>query len=460
VAYDRNLASINRKLLKNSEILQTSIQERLGGDRTTAVLDIGCGVGVALLELAWMFRVENARFVGINKECGEPLASREDLRDTARRIGLAPDDAIERFQLPELFFGDATHMPFDDESFDVIYASSVLRFVPYKAEFLEDVVRVLRPGGVALLRVGGKGWDYPFGPALDSPRLTPFAARWVLKHRDELIPLETYLELVSGGDVTFELINRPNCIVRVTKHRRCAPALGLRYLASLSLPMLQLGYGDDDRGLAKSGVRSVYEVTDVAYRMLLERGRLVNSGGQQQDGNREPVPHATAPATAPPNVGRKREARTRKRLSSYRVGQRINVKGRRRGEIFVAAKIKMVQHPTATDHLEGPVEWVDALNRTLRLFGVTVVAPDAPASGGQDYSIDRLTPGTRARVRGNAGKGALVARAVDVVPPTPIAVEEIQGPIQAIDLADGTLRVAGVSVVVDDETKIDRIDAR
>jgi hypothetical protein len=294
----------------------------------------------------------------------------------------------------------------------------------------------------------------------DSTRLTPFAARWILKHRNELIPLEAYLALVSGDDVTFELINRPNCIIRVTKHHPCAPALGLRYVASLSLPMLQLGYGDDGRGLAKGGIRSVYEVTDVAYRMLLERGWLVNDRGRPQADRPEPDRHVTSPDAVLSVMNRNNAARTRRRLSGYHVGQRVNVKGRHRGEVFVAAKIKMMQHPTAADHLEGPVEVVDALNRTLRLLGVTVVASDAASSGDQGHPIGRLAPGTRARVRGRAGKGALMASAVDVVTPTPIAVEEIQGPIQAIDLADATLRVAGVSVVIDNETKIDRFDAR
>ena len=226
------------------------------------------------MELAWMFRNDNVRFVGINKDPGEPLASAEDFRVTARQIGLAPDAELSQFRLPSLFFEDATQMHFEDESFDVVYASSVLRFVPDKAKFLEDVVRVLRPGGLAIIRVGSKGWDYPFGETSGGDQLTPYASRWVLKHGNKLIPLESYLKVVSGHGVELELINHPQCVIRVIKQHRTAFTLGLQHVPALSLPMTRLGYGDDDRGLSKGGMRSVYEVPASQYQVLVARALL------------------------------------------------------------------------------------------------------------------------------------------------------------------------------------------
>jgi SAM-dependent methyltransferase len=522
VAYDRNLASINRKLLKGSEILQDSIRERLNADRSIAVLDIGCGLGAALLELAWTFRNSDVRFTGINKDAGEPLASREDFRTTARQIGLGPDNELDSFRLPELFFEDATHMHFEDESFDVVYASSVLRFVPQKAEFLENVARVLRPGGVALIRIGSKGWDYPQGPVSGSAELTPFTARWVLRHEGELIPLEAYLKLASGSDFELELINRPNCVIRVVKHRRASLALGLRYVPTLSLPMRQLGYGDEDRGLAKGGVRSVYDVPDAQYRLLVERGLIENEtahpalppaqqgharanfGGIVNRAWRRSLATCalflytasgaacglarTVPLVrAIPHVRVVPIARTvhhlsrfdwgsilfigalgtwflpqgkRKRLGSYRVGQRVNIKGRRQGRRFSASKIKMVHYEAAQDHLEGPVEWVDAADRTLGLFGITALAGDLVPDGDETNPLRELHPGATVRVHGKCSDGRFVAGGIDMVPASAIVVEEIQGPIEAINPTRGILQVAGIPVVTNRETKIDRIDAR
>lgn len=277
MAFDRNLAAVNDKLLRGSEILQDAIRERLGRGGPVAVLEIGCGVGVALMELAWTFRHAGVSFAGINKKPGKPLASPADFRATARRIGLAPETDLDALRLPALFFEDATRMHFDDESFDVVYASSVLRFVPHKAEFLEEAARVLRPGGIGIIQAGGRGWDYPYGPASAAPALTPHPARWVLRHEHDLIPLEPYFALASGHGFTLEIINRPSCVIRMVKQRRGRLRLGLRRVPSLSRPMGELGYADSDGDRPKGGVRSVYDVGEAAYRELVDRGMLAGA---------------------------------------------------------------------------------------------------------------------------------------------------------------------------------------
>jgi SAM-dependent methyltransferase len=502
VAYDRNLASINRKLLKGSEILQETIREQLAQKTSIAVLDIGTGVGMALMELAWMFRQDDVRFTGINKDPGEPLASRQDYLVAARQIALASDAELAGMRLPDLFFEDATHMHFEDESFDVVYASSVLRFVPDKARLLEDVARVLRPGGVALIRVGSKGWDYPYGPVSDAPELTPYGSRWVLKHGNELIPLEAYLSLLSGKDFDLELVNKPHCVIRVTKHRRASLAFGLNHVPELSLQMTQLGYGDEDRGLSKGGVRSVYDVPEGQYRALVDRGLLgpQNAGaGADQSTARRTARQArliarvrqwaaaaavmlyTAPMTACAATHTLATIHRfnwkgalflavlgaifmptakRHRLSSYRVGQRVNVKGRLKGLSFRAAKIKMVKHVTADDHLEGLVESVDVDRRRIGLLAVTSSLVAAPHGDEQTDRLESLKPGMQVRLKGKCGKETFVTTEISVVPPSPIVIEEIQGPIEAIEPAVGVMQVAGIMIVTDGETKIDRLDAR
>jgi hypothetical protein len=448
-----------------------------------------------------MFRAEPVRFTGINKDRGEPIASREDFREAARQAALASEEELSHLSLPELFFEDATEMHFEDESFDVVYASSVLRFIPEKARFLEEVARVLKPGGVAIIRVGSKGWDYPYGPTTGTPALTSYGSRWVLKYGDELIPLEAFLALASTNGVRLELINRPHCVIRIVKQRRARLSLGLRYLPELSGPMTELGYGDEDRGLAKGGIRSVYALSHSDYRSLIENGLLTGGAAVKEPPGDSPgralkspraftyawreipamlsVVFYAAPLSASVTTRALAHAHRfnwkgavlmgvlaavllplmrKNRLSSYRVGQRVNIKGRLKGGSFRAAKIKMVRHLTAEDHLEGTVESVDVTHRTLSLLGTAATAAEpAPENGGR---FDEIQPGMKVRVRGTCGRKGFLARAVSVVPPSPILIEEIQGPIERVHPLIGTLQVAGVTIVTDAETKIDRMDAR
>ena len=74
--------------------------------------------------------------------------------------------------------------------------------------------------------------------------------------------------------------------------------------------------------------------------------------------------------------------------------------------------------------------------------------------------LDALHPGMKVRLRGQCGDARFVATDLNVVPPSPILIEEIQGPIELIVPAVGVLQVAGIPIVTDKETKIDRINAR
>lgn len=63
---------------------------------------------------------------------------RERARGGARQCGLTDVDVIE---------GDATTLPLDDASVDVVMSNGVLNLVPEKERAFAEIARVLRPGG-------------------------------------------------------------------------------------------------------------------------------------------------------------------------------------------------------------------------------------------------------------------------------------------------------------------------
>lgn len=95
------------------------------------LLEVGCGMGTDLLQ----FARGGARCTGV------------DL--TPRSIQIAR----HRFQLygeaGDFMLADAEHLPFGDESFDVVYSNGVLHHTPDTERAVREVHRVLRPGGLA-----------------------------------------------------------------------------------------------------------------------------------------------------------------------------------------------------------------------------------------------------------------------------------------------------------------------
>jgi ubiquinone/menaquinone biosynthesis C-methylase UbiE len=110
------------------------------------VLDVGCGHGLMLLGIAK--RLTTGRAVGIDlwhtqDQAGNAITATEE---NARRENV-PDRV-------ELHTGDLRTLPFDSNSFDVIVSSWAihnLHGAAQRQKALDEIVRVVKPGGVVAL---------------------------------------------------------------------------------------------------------------------------------------------------------------------------------------------------------------------------------------------------------------------------------------------------------------------
>jgi ubiquinone/menaquinone biosynthesis C-methylase UbiE len=98
------------------------------------VLDAGCGVGSIALDIAPT--IAPGQITGIDLDAGQIEAARASAAD--RGTDNASFDT-----------GSVLELPFEDESFDVAYANTVLMYLHEPAAALRELRRVLRPGGVA-----------------------------------------------------------------------------------------------------------------------------------------------------------------------------------------------------------------------------------------------------------------------------------------------------------------------
>ncbi|MFN3393547.1 MAG: class I SAM-dependent methyltransferase, partial [Candidatus Thermochlorobacter sp.] len=101
--------------------------------RGKTLLEVGCGLGTDLLQFARY----GAHVTGI------------DL--TEESIALAK----QRFELygieANLLAADAENLPFPDHSFDVVYSFGVLHHTPNTQKAIDEVYRVLKPGGEIII---------------------------------------------------------------------------------------------------------------------------------------------------------------------------------------------------------------------------------------------------------------------------------------------------------------------
>jgi arsenite methyltransferase len=97
------------------------------------VVDIGSGAGTDLL-LAAMHVGPHGRAIGVDMT--------EAMRDRARRGAAA--SGLSHVEVRE---GEATALPIDAQSVDVVISNGVLNLVPEKRAAVAEIARVLKPGG-------------------------------------------------------------------------------------------------------------------------------------------------------------------------------------------------------------------------------------------------------------------------------------------------------------------------
>lgn len=273
MAQNRSLSETCHKILRNSEIVVSTLKELAENKESLNVLEVGCGQGRAMLELAWMFRDQDITFYGINKDKTHELRNREHLKETIQRYQIMPEAEIDTFPLPEVFFYDAISLHFPDESIDLIYSAVSIRFIEDKAKFLEEISRVMRPGGIALLHIGESNWNYPYSKALENDLLSPHLNRFILKYNDELIPLPAYLKLFENDAFQFEFINGGKCVLKMQKLKSGQLDLNLETNTEFSMPLRPLQERHQIEKL-RGGFRCVYNVPASHYDQLFEKGFL------------------------------------------------------------------------------------------------------------------------------------------------------------------------------------------
>ena len=117
-----------------------ALLEQLDLGRAHAALDVGCGPGIDVAEMARRMP-DGTPVSGVDASVRMFAEARQRTASYGTRVSLR--------------IGDAAGLPYDDQRFDACRAATVLQHVPDPARVVREMARVTRPGG----RVGVLEFD-------------------------------------------------------------------------------------------------------------------------------------------------------------------------------------------------------------------------------------------------------------------------------------------------------------
>lgn len=147
-----SLEDFNLKIMpfKLQDVIQEVYERnRLAGEKTR-VMEIGAGNGRVIMELKKLF--PDVEFYAINKEKTHTFYRRESFILTALKFEIFTKTDIEQIDLPFLVFQDldfGARIPYSEGKFDIVYSQGVIPEIKYKFELFNEVMRVMKNGGIS-----------------------------------------------------------------------------------------------------------------------------------------------------------------------------------------------------------------------------------------------------------------------------------------------------------------------
>ena len=172
---------------------------RRGG--TVRVVEIGCGEGRLLLDL--LSEYPDLELHGINHKPWPGMTGTESLRNTARIQGIFSPLQLAQLPLPEVHFYDAAELHFESQSVDLILSQVAIPYVRRKDRLLEEVWRVLKPGGLALLNIDVRVDDLPDYLRFPTPR-------FIVYQGQRFVPLASLLSEKQAEGYDLRLESQPS----------------------------------------------------------------------------------------------------------------------------------------------------------------------------------------------------------------------------------------------------------
>jgi ubiquinone/menaquinone biosynthesis C-methylase UbiE len=156
-SFDQSLSIQIYAALRNAAFAFVN-KDELCGKR---LLDVGCGSGHETADI-WLQLGGNVQVTAVDPVAGLLDLAREQFSEFVSRADHSRVPPVNEATQPSFRVMSAMSLDFPDESFDVVYHSLILHWLPDPEQGIREIARVLKPGGLV------------FGTQITRPMASPY----------------------------------------------------------------------------------------------------------------------------------------------------------------------------------------------------------------------------------------------------------------------------------------------
>lgn len=185
--YDENVSKHSDALMNTNRVLANMVDIQAG----EKILDAGCGRGGSCF---WLARNKQAKVTGIT-----PVQTQiDECLERAKELDLEKET--------DFVLADYCNTPFEDNSFDVVWACESLCHADQKVDFYKEAFRVLKKGGRLIIAEYLRS-QRPAKPE-EEKLLAAWLNRWAIKDIDTKAEHQSHAEVAGFKNIVIKDVTK------------------------------------------------------------------------------------------------------------------------------------------------------------------------------------------------------------------------------------------------------------
>ena len=212
--------------------ITSEIDKLLKKNKQIHIFELGVGVGNALMALGKKYG-KRVLLSGMNLKKSHGIAKRSDFIKHSLNCKVIKKSDLNNISCPKIYLGDAgVKIPLEDNSVDFVYSITTFFFIPDKAHAIEEIYRILKPRGIAVIHFKFKVPEFP----------KEYQNLFCINKDKKKINIDSYFKNFDDWGIKLKKTKYPGVRILLIDKIKNSLNLGLKFNKQKSIKLSDVGY--------------------------------------------------------------------------------------------------------------------------------------------------------------------------------------------------------------------------